>query len=568
MREFGGKDPFENNSIGSTSDEEARFWQSLSFTDDLSSYFGETGSVSGAPQTDEDDYGYDGVPDDAAVSGGEKKSGKKKTKKARPQKEKKEKKSGKGPAATVKDGLRSLANFWIRLSMPARVSVIAAFVVILAGIVLFGVSFAPPEQEVPKIVPGVTIDGYEVSGMTQEEAYDALRRVLDEKFAGTTIILTYGGEKWTYEADELGIGDDLDSVIAKALAVRRPARLFDRLVELFKKKSEARDLHTSVIVSEVLLHAKLTQECGVTDEQVIDGNVSFDADAVNEQGLFTITAPRSGRTINMSLLISQIRNAINEGGVHEIAVTETVIRPANTLADLKLSVSKIAETELSVADWSDTQKKNAAVAAARIDGTVIDAGSRFSANSIMGTYTGENGYALTETDKGYTVEGLELTATVIYRAGLLANMDLLTRFSPEKAVTASQPGLDAYLDTDHDLVLRNTSDYPLYLSVKTEGDVIRVSVYGMPLPDSQTVSLETQILSYAEAPKQEEIPDDGSWGLQPGETKEVAPSLQGCTVRLWRVYRDKFGNETARNQIGQDTIYPPVRGKIIIGPAA
>ena len=452
--------------------------------------------------------------------------------------------------------------WFYHLSARARITAIAGACLLIAAIALMIPALSKNDGGEAVIPKNVTIDGVDVSGMTRQEAIDSLRRTLDEKLAGTVVTLSYAGEKWTLDNLELGLGDDLEATVERALEIKTPTRLFDRIGELFKRNKQARDLSTSVTVSEAILRSTLAQKCGIVDEMVVEGSVSFDPTAVGEQGLFTITAPRSGRTIDMTRLVADIRSAVYAGGAHEITVRSTVAYPAHTLSELKQSVSCIAEASVSLLSAGDAAGKNAETAVKRLSGSSVAAGQNLSFNAVAAPYSGENGYTMLKDDASgdYVAPGVELVATLFYRAGLLADMKPLTRTAPKTPVDYEAVGLDAQVGRGQDLVLKNASDYPIYIYAAVQGDTLYIALYGMPLADSASVSLQTQVLSYTETPKAQIVDDTaGAYGLAPGETLELSPSHPGCRVSVYRVTIDKFGNESGQELISTDT-YAPVAG--------
>ena len=222
--------------------------------------------------------------------------------------------------------------------------------------------------------------------MTRQEAIDSLRRTLDEKLAGTVVTLSYAGEEWTLDNLELGLGDDLEATVERALGIKTPTRLFDRIGELFKRNKQARDLSTSVTVSEAIL---LSLDSGAKmRHRRRDGRRRFRfvrSDGGRRTGAFhrSSPAPRSGRTIDMTRLVADIRSAVYAGGAHARSpVRSTVAYPAHTLSELKQSVSCIAEASVSLFSAGDAAGKNAETAVKRLSGSTVAAGQNLSFNAV------------------------------------------------------------------------------------------------------------------------------------------------------------------------------------------
>jgi len=112
-----------------------------------------------------------------------------------------------------------------------RRHLVLVIVAVATGVALLafgGVAFAAYRYErsqADRIMPGVTVGGVDVSGMTRAEALDAVRAAVDETLSAP-LTVTVGNEHWTVTPDALG------RHAAVAVAVRQAMAAGDQLSTL------------------------------------------------------------------------------------------------------------------------------------------------------------------------------------------------------------------------------------------------------------------------------------------------------------------------------------------------
>ena len=68
------------------------------------------------------------------------------------------------------------------------------------------------------ILPGIRVGGVDVGGMTAAQAVAAVQPLVDHKLQAT-VTITAGGKTWTKTLAQLGVSADVNSAVARALAV-------------------------------------------------------------------------------------------------------------------------------------------------------------------------------------------------------------------------------------------------------------------------------------------------------------------------------------------------------------
>jgi lipoprotein-anchoring transpeptidase ErfK/SrfK len=137
--------------------------------------------------------------------------------------------------------------------LPKRRFGVSVVVAVVAGSLLLtvgGVSYAGyryEEARADRILPGVTIAGVDVGGMTRPEAMQAVRvaagHTLDSELA-----VSLGGTRWIASRSDLGRRADVAKAIRQALAVGDSMSTFDRFWHRFRDEPVDRsielDYHT------------------------------------------------------------------------------------------------------------------------------------------------------------------------------------------------------------------------------------------------------------------------------------------------------------------------------------
>lgn len=192
-------------------------------------------------------------------------------------------------------------------------------------------------------------------------------------------------------------------------------------------------------------------------------------------------------------------------------------------------------------DSSAERTGNIALAASRIDGTILLPGDRFSFNEVVGRRTAEAGYLAAPTlvygsREAVVGGGICQLATTVYNAALLSDLKMLERHRHATTVPYCPPGQDATVSWgSKDLAFQNSLAQPVRIQAGVEDGMVMVRFFGeQSLPDE--IHLETE---------EWEIPSPF----------DAHPSSGGMEVTLYRV-RSRDGEVVERQYLHRD-VYPP-----------
>ena len=330
--------------------------------------------------------------------------------------------------------------------------ILSALVVISAAVFAFGTYVSGLET----IFPNVSINGFDLGGMTKSEASAALLESGFVSESDETVKLEFtGGVKLELSRSEAGLITTADDAIGLAYEQGRSGGFFSRTLGYLKcmmldTDIDTGDIKNSIkedkvrgIVSEVVKNVnskvidsafsvsgdRLTITKGVSavtvyEEDVFDAVVGafetgsyelikfepadavvqdIDIDAVYEavysDPVSAVYDKESDSVTESSTGFTfnraEARRLYNAAGLGEsISVALTVIEPEISKAELEMLIFRdvLSEKSTSMSTSSAERINNIALAAKAINGTVLMPGDEFSFNGIVGKRTVEKGY--------------------------------------------------------------------------------------------------------------------------------------------------------------------------------
>lgn len=211
---------------------------------------------------------------------------------------------------------------------------------------------------------------------------------------------------------------------------------------------------------------------------------------------------------------------------------------------------------------SRNQKRNARLAAAALDGSVIRPGAVFSFNQKVKGWSQDEGYVKAPVSfDGELVRayggGVCQTSTTLYNAALLVGLPILERHPHVFRPAYAAPGRDAAVAYPGvDLRFKNPYPWPIRISAKATGDTLSIGLWGRE-KSAEKVQVQSEIVS-ATAPARLTRPIDA-----PGRARRNylrSPGLSGCRAVAWRVF-SREGREVRREKLSDDSY--PVMNRIV-----
>lgn len=387
------------------------------------------------------------------------------------------------------------------------------------------------------IANGVFIGDVDVSGMTADEAKDAVEAYV-ASLSEVSISLNAMNDNYAaVTADEIGLAWGNESVVDEALQLGQGGNL----VERYKAK---KDLEFSTVVLPVTVLVDRDKILSVIQDKCEAFNVeATDAYLTRVDGQFVIEGGLTGVVIDEEASADAVAEYLETQWDYTNTVVDLVVQttdPIGNREDLEKVQDVLGTFTTDYSTSSANRCGNVANGCSLINGSTIYPGEEFSVYSTVSPFTTENGYFMAGSYlNGQVVEslggGICQVSTTLYNAVLLAELDVKQRMNHSMIVTYVDPSMDAAISgTEKDFKFVNNTDYPIYIEGYTENKTITFTIYGVETrPANREVVYESKVLSRQTA-EGERVVADPSKGAG---YINVTAAHTGMKAELWKVVK-------------------------------
>ncbi|MCH5185789.1 MAG: VanW family protein [Oscillospiraceae bacterium] len=257
---------------------------------------------------------------------------------------------------------------------------------------------------------------------------------------------------------------------------------------------------------------------------------------------------------------------IKEGGEPvEIKIIRTMPQITKEMLENKLFNKTLASFSTKYSASNVNRSQNLALAASKMNGTVLAPGEVFSYNDVVGKRTAANGFKNAPVyENGKSVDGIGggvcQVSTTLYSAVLYADLKIVSRRNHSLPVAYVPLGQDAtVVDDAIDFQFENNTNYPIKIVSSAAKGTIDVSIVGTEREKERTVKLEHKTLSRTD-PTTKEIKNPD---LPAGTTKTVSKGKAGYVVESTKIVYEN-GAEVSRESLGKST-YKMVPTEVEVG---
>ncbi len=196
-------------------------------------------------------------------------------------------------------------------------------------------------------------------------------------------------------------------------------------------------------------------------------------------GKFSYAEGKTGRIASAQETAARI---VASDGAFSGEVSYRSLSPVLTKEDLSSRTEKTASFSTDYSSSSPERKHNVRLAVERLDNRTVEGGSELSFNTAVGKRTKENGYreagviAYGEFTRGIG-GGVCQVSTTLYNAWMSAGLTAISK-NHSLPVSYVPLGLDAMVSESNDLVLKNDTDYPVFIDAECDGAKVTFTLYG------------------------------------------------------------------------------------------
>jgi vancomycin resistance protein VanW len=400
-----------------------------------------------------------------------------------------------------------------------------------------------------RIFYGVRIHNHYLGGLPRGEAasrIEDLARELETK----PLDLYYGDRVWELIPEEIGIRLDRRAVLEEAYGVGRKGSLLEQVRERWQVWRRGREIELSLLVDEKgreEYFAALAREINSRPR-----NASLDPDTM------TVIPGRKGLELEQGASWERLEAEIKNFQPGQVPLLVREIAPATSQEDI-LALGEIGILGQAVTVFQREEENRAVniqLAAAALDGTIIEPGEILSFNDVVGPR--EPQYGFMEAPELVNMElvsgiggGVCQVSSTLFHAALLAGMEVVERHCHSRPVAYIPLGLDATVVYNYlDLKLANRGISPLLLVARIREDRLELAVLGKSWTP-EGIRLETGEIEEIEAPVEYVLDPT----LPAGELLEEEAGAPGYRVQVERVVT--LEGREIRREIVSDSVYLP-----------
>ena len=208
--------------------------------------------------------------------------------------------------------------------------IVISIIIVAIVALLFSTVFALTNINNNKIISGITINGVDVSGLTQEEAKAKLETIYTEKM-NTNIDLKYEEFESELNATLMEVNYDVETAVNEAYSLGRNSNIFVNNYNILGTLVGKRDIHVNMTLNEETTKQTIEDIGSNLPGILIEPSYSIEEDKL------IITRGKEGIVIKTDDLLTQVKEMLND-----IHVTEGVIEiPVETKTPQDIDIDKI-----------------------------------------------------------------------------------------------------------------------------------------------------------------------------------------------------------------------------------
>ena len=408
---------------------------------------------------------------------------------------------------------------------------------LMAGILFAGTnSYAKTTSD--EIAMGVYAEEVDLSGLTKEEAKEAINAYISGK-AEEKITLTIGDEELNVSRESLGVSWNNEEVVDEALALGKSGNLIKRYKALKDLQFDNKVYDLRYTADTELIQTVVTEKCTKYNQKAVNvGLKKTDSGFVVVDGKQGVVVDESGA---VKTILAFIEGDYSEENT-TVAVPTMISEPIGSAEELAKVKDKLGTFKTSFRTSDSDRSKNVRTGVAHIDGTVLYPGETFSTYEYVNPFTEENGYAMAGSYlNGKVVDslggGICQVSSTLYNAVLLSELEIVERSPHSMMVTYVQASADAAIaGTYKDFKFKNNTNAPIYIEGYTTDDKqVVFNIYGEETrPAGRTIKFTNKVLESTPAVTQ--LVADPAQGIG---YRIVESGHNGCKAELYKeVYVD------------------------------
>ena len=413
------------------------------------------------------------------------------------------------------------------------------------------------------VVPqGVSINGKDLSGMTESEAMSALRPVIEAHTPGIQLNSVFDGTTAPIDLSKVSFTDDAAALIKQAIKEPQSDSIDQALAAADRIAAEGRTYEISFTPSEASVRNIVTTLAGQLNHSG-SGITITNIDKENH----TIETSGSTRqvTVRQDELFGMILNAIKTRTSQNIQV------PCD-IKEMPSAEYISVQFDTSFKGSSSSRVFNIQKGAGLINGTRLAPGETFSTNDTLGVRTLSRGWKEANAYVSGTTEvqaggGVCQLSSTLYNAAVKADLKIVSRRNHSMPVAYISKGLDATINSIGNMIdfkFSNNTDNDIVIFSWTEGKNVYFKIYRVAFDTDEfdEIRLKAEQIETIYPDGEMEVTLDPT--LEPG-TEVIDVATQNGAI--YQSYKQYYKNgELVRTEKLALSTYKAFNGSKRIGP--
>jgi lipoprotein-anchoring transpeptidase ErfK/SrfK len=237
---------------------------------------------------------------------------------------------------------------------------LSLLVAVTVGAVAIAAAWGGQLRDEDRLLPGTTVAGIDVSGLTTTEASDAIAAALAASL-DAPVSLVHGASTWAVTPRELGAATDTDAVVAQAVARTHEATLWDLTRLRWLGPDVTEQLDVEVTVPDGAPAAFVAELAANIDHDPSDASVAW-----GERGP-EVTPHATGEALDVAAAAELLAGSLF-GADTELALPVAVLQPTvdtaaataakdAALAAIDTALDRVVTLRLGDSSWSTTPRE-------------------------------------------------------------------------------------------------------------------------------------------------------------------------------------------------------------------
>ena len=404
------------------------------------------------------------------------------------------------------------------------------------------------------ILPGITIDGIDVAGMTREQAKARIgEEIATRESAGITLVGQDSGQQVRVTTTDLGIRYSADSAVDMAVSYGHATNVIARFKQKRDMEQTGMNIRIDTEYDPQRVENEIANRCSGFNREAVDATLT------REGGQFVVVPGQSGVVVNAHETASRLLRYLTQdwNGRDTILDIDMVVdEPKGKTDELSRIGDVLGMYSTNFSSSGADRSANISNGCRLVSGTILYPGEEFSMLEHITPFTEENGYHLAGSYLGNKVVdslggGICQVSTTLYNAVIRAELQVTARSNHSMMVGYVEPSMDAAIaeSAGMDFRFRNDSEHPIYIDGNTDNKNVTFYIYGIETrsPDRK-ISFESETL--------ETTPSEGTVVEQdPTESVGyvyVSSGHTGYKAQLWKVVTEN-GQQVSREVFNRST---------------